>query len=159
MYLPVRQYEYTVPDCKDKYEKKEADLQASFFDGKEEESMKEQSLKEKLHLAKLGIMASIPEAILFCNSVIVCAEGEAEKTTGNAVEQKIGTTSTSIWGTMKVISMSLLVVVLGVCGLILMVGTQKMKETVKEHFYSIVIGCLILFLAQDIADYMEKTFG
>lgn len=117
--------------------------------------MKEQSLKEKLHLAKLGIMASIPEAILFCNSVIACAEEQ----TGNAVTQKINKTSMSIWGTMKVICISLLVVVLGVCGLILVIGTQKMKEAVKEHFYSIVIGCMILFLAKDLAEYMENTFG
>lgn len=117
--------------------------------------MKEQSLKEKLHLAKLGIMASIPEAILFCNSVIACA---AEQT-GNAVEQKVDKVSTSAWGTMKVICISLLLVVLSVCGLILIVGTQKMKDTVKEHFYSIVIGCMVLFLAKDIAEYLEETFG
>lgn len=121
--------------------------------------MKEQSLKEKLHLAKLGIMASIPEAILFCNSVIVCAAEQAAEQTGNAVEQKINKTSMSIWGTMKVICISLLVVVLGVCGLILVVGTKQMKEAIKEHFYSIVIGCLILFLAKDIAGYMQDTFG
>lgn len=114
------------------------------------------SLREKLHLVKLGILASIPEAICFCSSIIACA---AETSDGGTIQAKVSKTSNSLWSVIKVVAMSLMIVVLAVCGLILILGTQKMKEAVKEHFYSIVIGTLILFLAKDIAEYMESTFG
>ena len=123
--------------------------------------MRENCIREKLYMAKLGILASIPTAIVFCNSVIVCASesSEAAAGKGTGVTQKIDNVSLSLWGTLKLIFMSLILVVLGVCGLMLLIGTSKMKDWVKEHFYSIVIGCMILFLAQDIADYLEATFG
>lgn len=125
--------------------------------------MQKEGLKEKLHYARLGILASVPEAIAFCNAIVVqaaeAAEAEAGSNSGSNVTQKIQNSSNSIWNTMKIIAISLIVVVLSVCGITLIVGTQKMKEAIKEHFYSIVIGVLILFLSKDIAEYLEDTFG
>lgn len=118
--------------------------------------MKKKGKRGKLHYAKLGILASIPEAVTFCNAVVVHA---AEATSGNTVTQKVQKSSTSIWATMKLISISLVVVVLGVCGIVLMIGTQKMKDGIKEHFYSIAAGVAVLFLAKDIADWCEDIFG
>ena len=113
------------------------------------------SLPERFKIWKLTALASIPEAVLFCNSIIACASG----TTAGNVTQKVEKASTSIWTILKTICISLLAVVLAICGLMLVIGTQKMKDSVKEHFYSIAIGCMILFLAKDIAKYMEDTFG
>ena len=123
--------------------------------------MNEISIREKLHMAKLGILASLPTAIMFCNSVIVCAKAEEEAVTGTTtnVTQKIDNSSISIYGTMKAVFMSLLLVVLGACALVLLIGTKTMIDWVKNHFYHIVIACMILFLAQDIADWLEETFG
>lgn len=118
------------------------------------------SLKDRFRLWKLGVMASIPEALLFCNAVVAQAQEETEASgSGTNITARIDSASTSMWSVLKTVCISMLVVVLAVCGLILILGTQKMKEGVKEHFYSIVIGCMILFLAKDIAEYMEKTFN
>ena len=114
-----------------------------------------EGLKGKIRLAKLGILASVPETAAFCNALVA----HASETSGNAVNQKVEKSSLGIWGTMKLISISLLVVVLGVCGTILMIGTTKMKEAVKEHFYSIAAGVAVLFLAKDIADWLQDMFG
>lgn len=118
--------------------------------------MKKEGMKKKMHYAKLGILASLPEAVAFCNAIVAHA---AEATGGNTVTQKVKTSSISIWSTMKIISISLLIVVLGVCGIILMIGTQKMKDGIKEHFYSIAAGVALLFLAKDVADWCEDIFG
>lgn len=120
------------------------------------------SLKDSFRQWKLGVLASIPEAVLFCNAVVARATSETTEATGgtaSSVTTRINKASISMWSVMKTVCISLLVVVLAVCGLMLVIGTQKMKETVKEHFYSIVIGCMILFLAKDLAEYMEKTFS
>ena len=120
--------------------------------------MKGENLKRKLNAAKVAVMASIPEAILFCNALVTYAKEESASS-GNAVVTKVQNSSTSIYGVMKLISMSLLVVVLGFCGIVMMIGTQKMKDGIKEHFYHIAIGVAILFTAKEIADYLEDTFG
>lgn len=136
--------------------KKEADCQLPFLVEKGGKHLRRVAVKEKLHYAKLCILASIPEVVTFCNAVVVHA---AEATSGNTVTQKVQKSSTSIWATMKLISISLVVVVLGVCGIVLMIGTQKMKDGIKEHFYSIAAGVAVLFLAKDIADWCEDIFG
>lgn len=120
------------------------------------------SLKDSFRQWKLGVLASIPEAVLFCSAVVARATSETTEATGgtaSSVTTRINKASISMWSVMKTVCISLLVVVLGVCGLILVIGTQKMKDYVKEHFYSIVIGCMILFLAKDLAGYMETTFS
>jgi uncharacterized membrane protein len=114
-------------------------------------------LRKKLHYAKLGILASIPETVAFCNALVAYAAEETS--TGNAVTQKIQKSSTSIYGILKLVFMSLLVVVLAICGGIMIIGTQKMKESVKENFYSIAIGVAVLFLAKEITDWLESVFG
>lgn len=118
--------------------------------------MSKGELKKKVQYVKMGILASVPEAVAFCNAIVAQA---AEATGGNAVTQKVETSSNSIWVTMKLISISLLIVVLGVCGIVLMIGTQKMKDGIKEHFYSIAAGVAILFLAKEIADWCEDIFS
>lgn len=120
--------------------------------------MSKGELKKKMQYAKMGILASVPEAVAFCNAIVAQAT-EAPATGGNAVTQKVKTSSNSIWATMKLISISLLIVVLGVCGIVLMIGTQKMKDGIKEHFYSIAAGVAILFLAKEIADWCEDIFS
>ena len=125
-------------------------------------SKKKLSLTECLRLWKLSALASVPEAVLFCNAVIARATTEAAEASGGTagnVTSRINKASVSIWTVLKTVCISMLIVVLAVCGLILILGTQKMKESVKEHFYSIVIGCMILFLAKDLAEYWEKTFS
>lgn len=118
-----------------------------------------EGLKGKIRLAKLGILASVPETAAFCNALVAHASETSGEASGNAVNQKVQKSSLGIWGTMKLISISLLVVVLGVCGTVLMIGTTKMKEAVKEHFYSIAAGVAVLFLAKDIADWLQDMFG
>ena len=120
--------------------------------------MSKGELKKKMQYAKMGILASVPEVVAFCNAIVAQA-AEAPATGGNAVMQKVKTSSNSIWATMKLISISLLIVVLGVCGIVLMIGTQKMKDGIKEHFYSIAAGVAILFLAKEIADWCEDIFS
>lgn len=117
--------------------------------------MSKGKLKKKMQYAKMGILASVPEAVAFCNAIVV----HAAETGGNAVTQKVKTSSFSIWTTMKLISISLLIVVLSVCAIILMIGTKNMKDAIKEHFYSIAAGVAILFLAKDIADWCEDVFS
>lgn len=120
--------------------------------------MSKGELKKKVQYAKMGILASVPEAVAFCNAIVAQA-AEAPATGGNAVTQKVKTSSLSIWETMKLISISLLIIVLGVCAIILMIGTKNMKDAIKEHFYSIAAGVAILFLAKDIADWCEDVFN
>lgn len=119
------------------------------------------TLRERFKMWKLSALASIPEAVLFCNAIVANATEAAESSGGTAsnVTTRINKASMSIWTVLKTVCISMLVVVLAVCGLILILGTQKMKESIKEHFYSIVIGCMILFLAKDLAEYLEKTFS
>ena len=108
--------------------------------------------KLKKELVKLGIATQ--EAILFCNAVVLQAHASAA-----SVEQRVQTASTSIYGLIKGVILALIVVVLAICGGILIVGTQKMKDAVKDHFYSIAIGVMVLFFAKEITDYLEETFG
>lgn len=124
--------------------------------------LKELKENTKMNMLKLGIACT--EAMVFCNAVILQAYADskdnAEAATGAAaVEQKVEKSSTSIYGLIKGVCLSLIVIVLAVCGLILIVGTQKMKDAVKEHFYSIAIGVMVLFFASEITNYIEETFG
>lgn len=120
------------------------------------------SLRDRLRMWKLSAIASVPEAVLFCQAIVARAATEAAEASGGTasnVTARINKASVSIWTVLKTVCISMLIVVLAVCGLVLILGTQKMKESVKEHFYSIVIGCMILFLAKDLAEYLEKTFS
>lgn len=121
--------------------------------------MSKGELKKKMQYAKMSILASVPEVVAFCNAIVAQAAESVEAAGGNKVTQKVKTSSNSIWATMKLISISLLIVVLGVCGIVLMIGTQKMKDGIKEHFYSIAAGVAILFLAKEIADWCEDIFS
>jgi len=125
--------------------------------------MKVTELKDKLRLAKLSILASVAPAIMFCNALVVQAkttEEAAEAATGgNAVTQRINKAGNSFWGTAKIVCKTATLVALIVCGLILIIGTQKMKETVKEKFYDIALGIGIIYLAGDICEWLEETIG
>ncbi len=117
-------------------------------------------LKNATKMKLLAMGAAIPAALAFCNAVVLQAYAEEEKVTGAAaVQQKVEKSSTSIYGLIKGVCLSLIVVVLAICGTILIVGTQKMKDAVREHFYSIAIGVMVLFFASEITDYIETTFG
>lgn len=78
---------------------------------------------------------------------------------GTTVVKKVTNSTADIYTVIKGVCLGLLTVVLAVCGLILIVGTQKLKDLVKEHFYGIVIGCFVLFMAQEIATYISNVFG
>lgn len=122
--------------------------------------MKE-GLKEKLHYAKLGVMASIPEAAVFCNAIVVQAKVATTEAAGdgNTVVSKVNTASINGYSVMKGIFVALLLLVIGGSGLMLAIGTKNMKEAVKENFYWIVLGCALLFLAQDVVGWIEEIFG
>lgn len=112
------------------------------------------NLKERAKMKKNLLMVSIVDAILFCNAIVIQAQAS-----GAEVVQKIDNTSNSVYTMIKGIFLSAMVVVLAVCGLILIIGTQKMKDWVKDHFYSIAIGVMVLFLAKEITGYIEEVFG
>lgn len=121
--------------------------------------MKKEGLREKLHYVKLGILASVPEGIAFSNALVVQAKESTETTTGNSVVANVDKASVNSYGVIKGICMALLLIVVAVSGLILVIGTQKMKETIKENFYSIVVGCALLFMAGEITDWLESIFS
>lgn len=121
--------------------------------------MKKEGLKEKLHYVKLGILASIPEAVAFSNAIVVQAKETTEETTGNSVVANVNKASVNSYSVIKGICIALLVVVISISGLMLVIGTQKMKEAVKENFYSIVVGCALLFMAGEITDWLESIFS
>ena len=112
------------------------------------------SLKDRIKVKVLLLVSSFVEAIIFCNAIVMQAYASASE-----VEAKVDASAISVYGLIKAICLSLIVVVLAVCGLILIIGTQKMKEAVKENFYYIAIGVAILFFAQEITGYIEETFG
>lgn len=115
---------------------------------------KKDELNSTAKLKLLKMAAAVPEAILFCNAIVIQAYASA-----GAVEERVQSTSNSVYALIKNVCLSLIVVVLAICGGILIIGTQKMKDAVKDHFYSIAIGVLILFCAREIAGYLEETFG
>lgn len=122
--------------------------------------MRFENLKDKLHLAKLSIGASIAPAILFCNALVVQAENTTEEVKGGTgVTQRIEKAGNSFWGTAKIVCKTATLVALIICGLILIIGTQKMKEVIKEKFYDIALGIAIIYLAGDICEWAEETFG
>ena len=117
-------------------------------------------LKEKLQMARLSILASIAPAMVFCNSLIVQAAETTDTATGGAaVVQKIGSASDSIYQLIKDGTLVLIGVVIAICGAILIFGTDKMKESVKERGYQIVIGMALVFFAGEIALFLERIFG
>lgn len=122
--------------------------------------MKVAELKDKLRLAKLSIMASVAPAILFCNALVAQAEETTEAATGgNGVTQRINKAGNSFWGTAKILCKTATLVALVVCALILIIGTQKMKDAVKEKFYDIALGVAIIYLAGDLCEWLEETLG
>lgn len=117
-------------------------------------------LKDKLHYAKLLLIASIAPAILFCNALVVQAAETTEASTGgNGVTQRINKAGNSFWGTAKILCKTATLVALVVCALILIIGTQKMKDAVKEKFYDIALGVAIIYLAGDLCEWLEETLG
>lgn len=116
--------------------------------------MEKKNLKERLHMFKLGVLASIPEAVMVCNSLVVQAADD-----GSSITTKVQNSSNSAYTVIKGVCLSLVVVVLAVIGLIMVIGTQKMKEAVKENLYYISFGLMILFTAKEIAGWAEETFG
>lgn len=125
--------------------------------------MKVAELKDKLRLAKLSIMASIAPAIMFCNALVVQAkttEEAAETATGgNAVTQRINKAGNRFWGTAKILCRTATLVAIVVCALILIIGTQKMKDAVKEKFYDIALGVALVYFAGDLCEWLEETLG
>lgn len=111
-------------------------------------------LKERAKMKKYLLMASITDAILFCNAIVLQAQAS-----GTEVVTKVNNTSNSIYGLLKGVCLGIIVVVLAICGLILIAGTQKMKDAVKDNFYYIAIGVMVLFFAKEIVGYIEETFG
>lgn len=116
--------------------------------------MEKKNLKERLHMFKLGVLASIPEAVMVCNSLVVQAADD-----GSSITTKVQNSSNSAYTVIKGVCLSLVVVVLAVIGLIMVIGTQKMKDAVKENLYYVALGLTILFTAKEIAGFVEETFG
>ena len=119
--------------------------------------MEKRSLKDRLHLMKLSMLASIPEAVMVRNALVVqAAETEGS---GSSITTKVKNSSLSVYAVIKAVCLALVVVVLAVIGGIMIIGTQKMKEAVKENLYWIAFGLMIIFTAREITSWAEETFG
>lgn len=120
--------------------------------------MKLKDIKKALQLKKMSVMASLPFAIAFCTSVHAYANEAASQTTGDKVSARVNKASLSVWEKGKIIGKAFAVCALVVCGLILVIGTNQMKEKVKENFYYIALGIGIIYLASDIAGDVGGMF-
>lgn len=119
--------------------------------------MEKRSLKDRLHLKKLSMLASIPEAVMVCNALVVQAADT--ESSGASITTKVKNSSLSAYEVIKAACLALVVVVLAVIGGIMIIGTQKMKEAVKENLYWIAFGLMIIFTAREITSWVETTFG
>lgn len=127
-----------------------------------------EGIRERLHCIKLSLIAAIAPAVWFCNALVVQAadvitEATTEATVtpdgGTGVTQRVTKAGNNIWATAKIVCKTATLVALIVCGLILIIGTNKMKEAVKEKFYEIAAGIAIIYLAGDICEWLEETIG
>lgn len=123
-----------------------------------------EGIRERLHCIKLSLIAAIAPAVLFCNALVVQATETTTEATGSpdggtGVTQRVTKAGNNIWATAKIVCKTATLVALIVCGLILIIGTNKMKEAVKEKFYEIAAGIAIIYLAGDICEWLEETIG
>lgn len=119
--------------------------------------MEKKSLKDRLHLKKLSMLASIPEAVMVCNALVVqAAETEGS---GSSIVTKVNKASMNAYEVIKGVCLAILVVAFAIIGGIMLIGTKRMKEEVTNNLYYIAFGLGIIFLAKEIVDYAQNLFG
>ena len=94
---------------------------------------------------------------MVCNALVVQAADT--ESSGASITTKVKNSSSSAYEVIKAACLALVVVVLAVIGGIMIIGTQKMKEAVKENLYWIAFGLMIIFTAREITSWVETTFG
>lgn len=109
-------------------------------------------LKDYLHWKKLAMLAVLPWIMALWSGFVCAASG-----TGVDIGTKVNSARDKIYTALKGIFLGAAVVVFGICALMLLIGTQKMKEGVKEHFYSIGAAFVVLFLAYTIVGELQSA--